>query len=69
MVTKMSESKHYWMKDLNLKKGALRKTLHVKSGKKIPAGKLHKAAECEGVSSKTAKRARLAEVFRKSFHG
>ncbi len=55
------------MQNLDLKKGALRKTLGVKKGKNIPEGKLEKAAEGEGVSKKTAKRARLAEVFKKSF--
>lgn len=44
--------------------GALRRTLGVKGGKKIPAGKLAAAAKKGGV---TGKRARLAETL-KSFH-
>lgn len=54
------------MQNLDLKKGALRRTLGAKKGQKIPKSKLDKAAKGEGVSEKTAKRARLAEVFRKS---
>lgn len=57
-----------WMQNLDLKKGALRKTLGVKKGEKIPSDELEKAAEGEGVSKKTKKRAQLAETFRKSFH-
>lgn len=45
----------------HMKKGALRKSLHVKAGKKIPAKKLAKAAKSKGV---LGKRARLAETFR-----
>lgn len=58
-----------WMQNLDLKKGALRKTLGVKKGQKIPMEELNEAAKGEGVSKKTAKRARLAKVFRESFHG
>lgn len=54
-----------WMQNLDLKKGALRKTLGVKKGKDIPMQELNEAAEGKGV---TAKRARLAKVFRNSFH-
>lgn len=64
----MSESKK-WMQKLDLKKGALRKTVGVKKGQKIPMEELDEAAKGGGVSAKTAKRARLAKVFRKSFHG
>jgi hypothetical protein len=42
--------------------GALRKTLGVKAGEKIPACKLAKAAEKGG---KTGQRARLAQTLRK----
>lgn len=42
--------------------GALRKTLGVKAGEKIPADKLAKAAEKKGV---TGQRARLAQTLRK----
>jgi len=50
---------------MDLKKGALRKTLKTPKGKDIPAAKLAKAAEGKGVSKKTQKRAVLAETFRK----
>ena len=56
------------MQNLDLKKGALRRTLGVKKGENIPLEKLEKAANGEDFSPKTAKRARLALVFRKSFH-
>jgi hypothetical protein len=49
----------------SLKKGALHKELGVPMGKKIPAGKLAKAAKAGG---KLGKRARLAETFRKMKH-
>ena len=49
----------------NLKKGALHRELGVPAGKKIPAGKLAKAAKAGG---KLGKRARLAEVFKKMGH-
>ena len=57
-------------KKLNIKKaikkpGALRKTLGVKKGQKIPAKKLNKAAKGIGVSKKTAQRARLAKTLKK----
>ena len=64
----MNEKPKNWMQDLDLKKGALRKTLGVKKGKNIPSKELNEAAKGEGVSEKTAKRARLAKVFKKSFH-
>jgi hypothetical protein len=47
----------------DLKKGALRKTLGVKEGKKIPAAKLEKATHSK--NPLTRKRAVLAETFRK----
>ena len=46
----------------NLKKGALRKSLGVKEGKKIPAKKLAAAAKKPG---KLGQRARLAQTFKK----
>ncbi len=54
-----------WMQNLDLKKGALRKTLGVKKGKDIPVEELNEASEGKGI---TAKRARLAKVFKNSFH-
>jgi hypothetical protein len=49
----------------NLKKGALRAELGVKSGNKIPAKKLASAAKKGG---KIGQRARLAEVFKRMRH-
>jgi hypothetical protein len=46
-----------WIQKAISKPGALRKTLKVKEGKKIPASKLEAAAKKPGV---TGKRARLA---------
>lgn len=43
--------------------GALRKTLHVKKGENIPAGKLKKAEHSK--NPKTRKRAHLAETLKK----
>jgi hypothetical protein len=51
-----------WIKDAVKKPGALRKSLGVKSGDTIPAGKLAKAAKAPG---KLGQRARLAETFKK----
>lgn len=44
------------------KPGALRKSLGVKEGQKIPAGKLAKAAKAPG---KMGQRARLAQTLKK----
>lgn len=51
-----------WIQSAVKKPGALRKTLGVKAGQKIPAGKLAKAAKAPG---KTGQRARLAQTLRK----
>lgn len=45
--------------------GALRKTLHVKKGENIPAGKLKKAEHSK--NPKTRKRAHLAETLKKMY--
>lgn len=50
---------------MDLKKGALRKTLGAKKGKDIPLSKIKKAAAGKGVSKKTEKRAELALTLRK----
>ena len=50
-----------WIKDAIKKPGALHKQLGVKSGEKIPAGKLAKAAKASG---KLGQRARLAETLK-----
>ena len=51
-----------WIKDAIKKPGALRKSLGVKEGQKIPASKLSKAAKAPG---KLGQRARLAQTLRK----
>jgi hypothetical protein len=57
----MAEKKK-WIKDAIKKPGALRKTMGVKKGEKIPAKDLRKAAKKSG---KTGQRARLAMTLRK----
>lgn len=54
-----------WIKDAVKKPGALRETLHVKKGEKIPEEKLDKALHSK--NPLTRKRANLAKTF-KSFH-
>jgi hypothetical protein len=51
-----------WIQKAIKKPGALRKSMGVKEGQKIPAGKLAKAAKAPG---KTGQRARLAQTLRK----
>jgi hypothetical protein len=51
-----------WIQSAIKKPGALRKTLGVKEGEKIPVGKLKAAAKQPG---KTGQRARLAMTLRK----
>lgn len=53
-----------WIQGMHMKKGALHKELGVPAGKKIPAGKLAKAAHAGG---KLGARARLAETL-EGFH-
>ena len=55
-------SKKNWIQKAVKKPGALRKSLGVKKGKKIPAGKLKAAAKKDG---KLGQRARLAMTFKK----
>ena len=50
-----------WIQKAIKKPGALRKSLGVKSGEKIPAGKLAKAAKAPG---KLGQRARLAQTLK-----
>ena len=54
-----------WIQDAIKHKGALRESLHVKKGEKIPANKLKKAEHSKNPTTK--KRAVLAETL-KSFH-
>lgn len=54
-------NKKNWIKDAIKKPGALRSSLGVKKGKKIPAGKLAAAAKKPG---KMGQRARLAQTLR-----
>lgn len=56
----------HWIAGAVKHPGALRKTLHAKAGKPIPAAKLRAAAKKPGV---TGKRARLALTFRKMHRG
>ena len=56
----MAEKK--WIAGAIKKPGALRKTLGVKKGEKIPAAKLKKAEHSKNPT--TAKRARLAETLK-----
>ena len=51
-----------WIKDAIKKPGSLRKSLGVKKGQKIPAGKLAAAAKKPG---KMCQRARLAQTLKK----
>ena len=50
-----------WIKDAIKKPGALRKSLGVKEGQKIPASKLSKAAKAPG---QLGQRARLAQTLK-----
>ena len=50
-----------WIQSAIKKPGSLRKSLGVKKGKKIPAGKLAKAAKAPG---KMGQRARLAQTLK-----
>ena len=59
----MAEKKTNWIAGAIKKPGALRKTLGVKKGEKIPAKKLEKATHSKNPT--TAKRARLAETLGK----
>lgn len=59
-------AKEKWIAGAIENRGALRKTLHAKKGKPIPAAKL-KAAE-HSKNPTTAKRARLAETLKKMHH-
>lgn len=51
-----------WIQAAHIKKGALHKQLGVPQGKKIPAGKLAKAAKAGGT---LGRRERLAEMLKK----
>ena len=57
----MAEKKK-WIQEAIKKPGALKKSLDVKEGEKIPAKKLAKAAKAPG---KMGQRARLAETLKK----
>lgn len=50
-----------WIQKAIKKPGALRKSLGVKAGKKIPRSKLNKAAKAKG---KLGQRARLAKTLK-----
>lgn len=56
-------AKDHWIQDAIKKPGALKKSLGVKKGDKIPAKKLESAEKSK--NKKTAKRAKLAETLKK----
>lgn len=58
----MAEKKR-WISEAIKKPGALRETLHVKKGEKIPTAKLKKAEHSKNAT--TRKRANLAETLKK----
>jgi len=58
----MAKKNKNWIQEAIKKPGALRKTLGVKEGEKIPVKKLAEAAKKKG---KTGQRARLAQTLRK----
>lgn len=53
----------HWINEAIKKPGALRKSLKVKKGEKIPTAKLKKAEKSD--NPKLAKRAHLAETLKK----
>ncbi len=54
-----------WIADAIKKPGSLRKELHVKKGKKIPAKKLNAAAKKKGIEGKRARLAKTLKSFNK----
>ena len=54
-------SNNFWIQNAIKHPGALRKTLKVKKGEKIPAAKLEKATQSKNTT--TAKRANLAKTL------
>lgn len=54
-----------WIAGAIKKPGALRKSLGVKSGETIPAGKLAKAAKASGTMGKRARLAQTLKGFKK----
>ena len=57
----MATKSKNWIAEAIKKPGALKKSLGVKKGEKIPAGKLAKAAKAPG---KMGQRARLAQTLK-----
>lgn len=60
MASKPKKKSKHWIAKAIKHKGALRKELHVKEGKKIPKAKLNAAAKKSGV---LGRRARLAKTL------
>ena len=54
-----------WIQNAIKKPGALRKSLGVKAGQNIPAGKLAKAAKAPGTLGKRARLAQTLKGFKK----
>jgi hypothetical protein len=52
-----------WIQEMHMEKGALRKSLKIKEGHRIPTATLKKAEQSK--SPTTRKRANLAETLRK----
>jgi len=62
----MNRETKNWIQDAHIKKGALHRELHIPQGQKIPQKTLKKAEHSN--NPLLAKRARLAETFRKMHH-
>ena len=62
----MGRAKKQWIQDAHIKKGALHAQLGIPEGKKIPQKTLSKAEHSD--NPLLAKRARLAETFRRMHH-
>jgi len=54
-----------WIQKAIKKKGALRRQLKVKKGKKITVKQLNKLAKKKGISTKTKRRIALAKTLKK----
>jgi hypothetical protein len=53
-----------WIQEAIKEPGALRKSLKIKEGKTIPAGKLEKAAAAPGVLGQRARLAKTLKTFK-----
>ncbi len=62
-IKKKKKKDKKWIQKANIKKGALRKQLGVKKGKKISMAQLNKASKSSNPT--TRRRANLAKTFRR----